>query len=141
MWSCSTNGFLGKKKSKSNFNLTTSQNPFFPKRPSPKSILLLHFSTNRSEILKINVNLHFANTVFFGFLIQAPKKILSPKSKKTGFFLDFGLKFFSENFFETPISNIREKFSFAHILKVSEKFVEKCRSSILGDGHLGKIGS
>ena len=39
-----------------------SQNPISPKCHSPKSLLLLHFSTNLSETFRINVNMNFAHT-------------------------------------------------------------------------------
>ena len=39
-----------------------SQNPILPKCHSPKSLLLLHFSTNFSETFRINVNMDFAHT-------------------------------------------------------------------------------
>ena len=53
-----------------------SQNPISPKCHSPKSLLLLHFSTNLSETFRINVNMDFAHTnrfwaqIFFGGLNQ-----------------------------------------------------------------------
>ena len=43
-----------------------SQNPISPKCHSPKSLLLLHFSTNLSETFRINVNMDFANWSLFG---------------------------------------------------------------------------
>ena len=42
--------------------MAISQNPIFPKRHSPKSLLLLHFSMNLSESFRINVNINFAHT-------------------------------------------------------------------------------
>ena len=46
-----------------------SQNPISPKCHSPKSLLLLHFSTNLSETFRINVNMDFAHTNRSRFLI------------------------------------------------------------------------
>ena len=60
---------LSHKNLQKTTKMAISQNPIFPKCPSPKSLLLLHFSTNPSEILKINVDLHSANNVLVGFLI------------------------------------------------------------------------
>ena len=42
--------------------MAMSQNPILPKCHSPKSQLLLHFSMNLSETLRINVNMNFAHT-------------------------------------------------------------------------------
>ena len=46
-----------------------SQNPISPKCHSPKSLLLLYFSTNLSETFRINVNMDFAHTNRGRFLI------------------------------------------------------------------------
>ena len=46
-----------------------SQNPILPKCHSPKSLLLLHFSINLPETLRINVNTNFAHTNHGQFLI------------------------------------------------------------------------
>ena len=45
------------------------QNPILPKCHSPKSLLLLHFSMNLSETVRINVNMDFAHTYHGRFLI------------------------------------------------------------------------
>ena len=42
--------------------MAISQNPILPKCHSPKSLLLLHFSTNLSETFRIEVNMDFAHT-------------------------------------------------------------------------------
>ena len=39
--------------------MAISQNPILPKCHSPKSLLLLHFSINLSETVRINVNMDF----------------------------------------------------------------------------------
>ena len=61
-----------------------SQNSISPKCHSPKSLLLLHFSTNLSETFRINVNMDFAHTNCGRFKIQ----------KKPGFFWILGSNFF-----------------------------------------------
>ena len=69
----------------------------------------------------------FANTNRSSFLIWASKNF-KPKIQKTPGFLDFGL-----NFFEAYINNrlllVFAKSIFTSILKVSDKFIEKCRRS------------
>ena len=49
--------------------MAISQNPILPKCHSPKSLLLLHFSMNLSETVRINVNMDFAHTNYGRFLI------------------------------------------------------------------------
>ena len=61
--------------------MAMSQNAFFAKCQSPKSLLLLHFSIYLSETFKICVNVDFANYLKSGILIQVSRKIWSPKSK------------------------------------------------------------
>ena len=105
-----------------------SQNPILPKCHSPKSLLLLHFSTNFSETFRINVNMDFAHTNHgrFFLLFRPPKKIWAQNQKsakismcKINIYID------SERF---------------------RKFIEKCRRSrlfgqngVLRYGHFGEF--
>ena len=57
------------KNTPKNHQSAISQNPIFSKCHSPKSLLLLHFSMNLSEIFRINVNMDFAHTNHGRFLI------------------------------------------------------------------------
>ena len=54
---------------------------------SPKSLLLLHFSTNFSETFRINVNMDFAQTNhgFFGFWAQGVGFFVNDTWAKWGF--------------------------------------------------------
>ena len=60
---------LSPKKLQKLTKVAISQNPISPKCHSPKSLLLLHFSTNLSETFRINVNMDFAHTNHGRFLI------------------------------------------------------------------------
>ena len=62
--------------------MAISQNHILPKCHSPKSQLLLHFSMNLSETLRINVNMDFTNTTSGRFNFEP--KILK-KGGKRGF--------------------------------------------------------
>ena len=89
--------------------MAISQKPTLPKCHSPKSLLLLHSSMNLSWSI-------------FDLGLQ---KILSPKYffLKRGLILDFGLKNWPQL--------VCAKSIFTLILKVSDKFIEKCRRSRL----------
>ena len=60
---------LSLKKLQKLTKVAISQNPILPKCHSPKSLLLLHFSTNLSETFRINENMDFAHTNHGRFLI------------------------------------------------------------------------
>ena len=90
--------------------------PFWP---SANHLLLLHVSMDLSKIFRIDVNMDFTINILCELLIEAPKKLFSPKSKKTHFFLFWAQKF--------------AKSIFTSILTVSDKFIEKCRSRDFGD--------
>ena len=60
----------GKRGVKSGLTkMAISQNPILPEGNSPKSLLLLNFSMNLSETVRINVNMKFAHTNCGRFLI------------------------------------------------------------------------
>ena len=76
--------------------MAISQNPILPKchlpkKRSPPTFFLM----NLSETFRINLKMDFAHTNDGRFLIEASKKILSPKSKKSQAI--FG--FWAQNFF------------------------------------------
>ena len=71
---------------KKTIKMAKSQNAILAKCQSPKSLLLLHFFMKVSETFSIDINMDFANSLVREFLIQASKKILSPKSVFDPFF-------------------------------------------------------
>ena len=65
---------LSQKYSKNHYNGHISK-PILPRCHSPKSLLLLHFTMNLSQTLRINVNMDFAHTYRSRFRLRPSKKI------------------------------------------------------------------
>ena len=105
--------------------MAISQNAILANCQSPKSLLLLHFSMNLSETFRIGLNMDFANKVEAYFWFRPPRNV---EPKKLSFFLNFGPKIFLETQIKIPLETLFAKSIFPLILKVSDKFIGKCRS-------------
>ena len=92
---------------------------------------------NLSETFTIDVNMDFANTNHGGFLIKAPKKIRAQNLKKAGLYWGLCSRFFEGLNQNSAMVRFAKSIL---ILKISDKFMEKCRRSrLFGDSHLGKM--